>query len=342
MCSRNAPTPPRNSTWRRECCVRTRSRRSPVLEAGIGVRRCGRVHAAHRRRYVVHALRRAPAGVGARRRRRADEPLRSGAADADRRAGPRKHHGDAHCRERPERARRSRFGQSRRRRVHRDRHHRPLRSIRTRSTSTARTSPPATAVLETTIDADPVQTTVDLLAGNRPSGYTQVLAYACNGRCEANGPFPRDSQRGTFTDCTAGYGDFQNTAAYYVPACVRHRERRQRQPAHRRHRLQRDRRLHVRVQRSGTGFGRAHLGGGCGRWPPASRRWQELIADGYPVDYTGNAVLTRGVQQLAADLGELGAVRRRADGLRGHARRPDLQWITCNGRTPKRASVCSN
>ena len=71
-------------------------------------------------------------------------------------------------------------------------------------------------VVEVTIDADPVLTTVDLLAGNRPSAYTQVLAYACNGRCEATGPFP-EIRNAAFTDCLPGY-DFQNSATYYVPA----------------------------------------------------------------------------------------------------------------------------
>ena len=71
-------------------------------------------------------------------------------------------------------------------------------------------------VVEVTIDADPVRTTVDLLAGNRPSAFTQVLSYACDGRCEANGPFP-EIRNAPFDGCAAGY-DFAQSAAYYVPA----------------------------------------------------------------------------------------------------------------------------
>ena len=71
-------------------------------------------------------------------------------------------------------------------------------------------------VVEVTLDAQPVVTPVDLVAGNRPSAYTHVLAYTCNGRCEAAARFP-ELRGAAFNDCTPGY-DFQNTAAYYVPA----------------------------------------------------------------------------------------------------------------------------
>jgi prepilin-type N-terminal cleavage/methylation domain-containing protein len=155
-------------------------------------------------------------------------------------------------------------------------------------------------IVEVTIDADPVQTTVDLLAGNRPSAYTHVLAYACNGRCEATGPFP-EIRNLRFTDCVPGY-DFQNSATYYVPAS----------------------------------FGFVNAGNGKGRivvtaysvtggytfafggplpvtaertwvpalWPPLGSALAGTIADAYPVDYASNAVRARGTAQLAADLGE--------------------------------------
>jgi type II secretory pathway pseudopilin PulG len=155
-------------------------------------------------------------------------------------------------------------------------------------------------VVEVTIDAEPVQTTVDLLAGNRPSAYTQVLAYACNGRCEATGPFP-EIRNAAFTDCVPGY-DFQNSATYYAPAA----------------------------------YGYAGLGNGNGRivvtaysvtggytfafggplpatlerawpvavWPPAGSALAGTIADAYPLDYTNNAIQARGAAVLAADLGE--------------------------------------
>lgn len=155
-------------------------------------------------------------------------------------------------------------------------------------------------IVEVTIDADPVLTTVDLLAGNRPSAYTHVLAYACNGRCEATGPFP-EIRNLRLTDCAPGY-DFADSAAYYVPAS----------------------------------FGFLNAGNGKGRivvtaytvtggytfsfggpapvtaertwvpalWPPAASPLAGTLADAYPVDYTSNAVRARGAARLATDLGE--------------------------------------
>ena len=155
-------------------------------------------------------------------------------------------------------------------------------------------------VIEVTIDADPVRAVADLVAGNRPSGYTQVLAYTCNGRCEATGPFP-EARNAALTDCRPGY-DFQNSAAYYVPASY---------------------------GSVATGNGNARIvvtsysvTGGytfsfagtvpvnaervwtVSTWPPPGSPFFGTIADSYPVDYTNNAVLARGVAQLAADLGE--------------------------------------
>jgi len=155
-------------------------------------------------------------------------------------------------------------------------------------------------VVEVTIDADPVRTVVDLVAGNRPSAYTQVLAYTCNGRCEATGLFP-EARNAALTDCTPGY-DFQNSAAYYVPAAY---------------------------GSAGTGNGNARIvvtsysvTGGytfafngpvpvsaervwpVSTWPPPGSALAGTVADAYPVDYTNNAVLARGPAQLAADLGE--------------------------------------
>lgn len=72
------------------------------------------------------------------------------------------------------------------------------------------------ALAEVTIDAAPVLTVVDLVAGNRPSGYEEVLDYACGGRCAANVPFP-ELQGLAVSSCTLGY-DFANAPQYYVPA----------------------------------------------------------------------------------------------------------------------------
>jgi prepilin-type N-terminal cleavage/methylation domain-containing protein len=155
-------------------------------------------------------------------------------------------------------------------------------------------------VVEVTIDADPVRTVVDLVAGNRPSAYTQVLVYTCNGRCEATGAFP-EARNAALTDCMPGY-DFQNTSAYYVPASY---------------------------SSVGAGNGKARIvvtsysvTGGytfafsgpapanaervwpVSTWPAPGSALAGTIADAYPVDYTNNSVLARGPAQLAADLGE--------------------------------------
>ena len=158
-------------------------------------------------------------------------------------------------------------------------------------------------VVEVTIDADPVLTPVDLVAGNRPSAYTRVLQYACNGRCEATAPFP-EIRGGRFTDCSAGY-DFANAPAYYVPA------------------------TYAAVAAGGGnarivitsysltgGYTFAFAGAGpvtaerawpIGTWPPPTSALAGTVADPYPLDYAHNAVAARGPAQLAADLGEITA-----------------------------------
>jgi prepilin-type N-terminal cleavage/methylation domain-containing protein len=155
-------------------------------------------------------------------------------------------------------------------------------------------------IVEVTIDAEPVQTTVDLLAGNRPSAYTQVLAYACNGRCEATGAFP-EIRNAAFTDCLPGY-DFQNGPAYYVPAAYGY--------ANAGNGTQRI----VVTAYSLTGGYTFAFGGPLPTtlertwpiavWPPAGSALAGTIADAYPLDYTSNAVRARGAAQVAADLGE--------------------------------------
>jgi hypothetical protein len=160
--------------------------------------------------------------------------------------------------------------------------------------------PTGNDVLEVTIDAAPVRTVVDLLAGNRPSAYTQVLTYACDGRCEANGPFP-EIRNAAFDGCAVGY-DFQQSAAYYVPAAYAYvaagagTER-----------------IVVTAYSVTGGYTFAFDGPvpvtaerawPVAVWPPAGSPLVGTIADAYPIDYTNNAVLARGVAQLAADLGE--------------------------------------
>ncbi len=155
-------------------------------------------------------------------------------------------------------------------------------------------------VVEVTIDADPVLTTVDLLAGNRPSAYTQVLAYACNGRCEATGAFP-ETRNAALTDCVTGY-DFQNSATYYVPAAYGFASAGNGKQ-----------RIVVTAYSVAGGYTFAFSGRipstverawPAAVWPPAGSVLAGTIADAYPVDYTNNAVRVRGAAQLAADLRE--------------------------------------
>jgi prepilin-type N-terminal cleavage/methylation domain-containing protein len=158
-------------------------------------------------------------------------------------------------------------------------------------------------VLEVTVDADPVQTTIDLVAGNRPSAYTQVLTYACNGRCEANTAFP-EIRNTAFTDCVPGY-DFQNTPAYYVPAAYGYVGL-----------GNGNQRIVVTAYSVTGGYTFAFAGPVPGTaertwpvalWPPAGSALAGTIADPYPVNYASNAVQARGAAQIASDLGEAAA-----------------------------------
>jgi prepilin-type N-terminal cleavage/methylation domain-containing protein len=155
-------------------------------------------------------------------------------------------------------------------------------------------------VVEVRIDADPVVTIVDLVAGNRPSAYTQQLAYTCGGRCEANGPFG-ELRGGAYTDCVATL-DFANGPAYYVPAVYGFRT------------LPSGRRQTIVTAYAVTG---AYLFAFAGptpltvartwptaQWPPAGSALAGTIADPYPVNYVTNAVATRGAGGIATDLGE--------------------------------------
>lgn len=154
-------------------------------------------------------------------------------------------------------------------------------------------------IVEVTVGADPVTTTVDLLAGNRPSAYAQVLTYTCNGRCEANGPFP-EIRNAAFTDCTPGY-DFQNGPAYFVPAAYGYAGAAGAQ------------RIVVTAYYLTGGYTFAFAGPlpataertwPVALWPPAGSALAGTIADSYPVDYANAAPALRGPALLAADLGE--------------------------------------
>lgn len=155
-------------------------------------------------------------------------------------------------------------------------------------------------VVEVTMAGDPVQTSVDLVAGNRPSAYTQVLTYACNGRCEANGAFP-EVRNAAFTDCAPGY-DFQNGPAYYVPAAYGYVDA-----------GGGNERIVVTAYDVTGGYTFGFTGPAPATaervwppalWPPAGSPLAGRITDPYPVDYAANAVAARGAALVAADLGE--------------------------------------
>lgn len=150
-------------------------------------------------------------------------------------------------------------------------------------------------VVEVTLAADPRLGVVDLVAGSRPSAYTQVLSYACGARCAANGPFP-EIRGGNYTSCAAAI-DFGQSALYYVPATVV-TESFGGAPQFR-----------VTAYWVTGAYTFAFAGADAttarrswtpARWPPAG----VLVDDPYPVDYGNNAVAARTPAQIASDLGE--------------------------------------
>ncbi len=156
-------------------------------------------------------------------------------------------------------------------------------------------------VIEVLLDADPVLTPVDLVAGNRPAAYTHVLTYTCNGRCEAGAAFP-EIRNAAFDDCTPGY-DFQNGAGYYAPATYGFVN------------------AHLVVTSYTVSAAYAFSFDGPAPltaerawplvvWPPATSPLAGTVADAYPVDYANNALAARGIANVAADLGEPAAFAR--------------------------------
>lgn len=71
-------------------------------------------------------------------------------------------------------------------------------------------------ITEVSIDAAPAQATLDLVAGNRPSGFTSVLTYACGARCRGTAVFPETRGSG-LTNCAIGF-DLPDMPAFYAPA----------------------------------------------------------------------------------------------------------------------------
>lgn len=150
------------------------------------------------------------------------------------------------------------------------------------------------AMVEAALDAGPALAIVDLAPGNRPSGYTQVLAYACAGRCAANVPFP-EIRGADAMACTAAI-DFQNAPAYYVAATVATNAAGA-----------------VRVTSYWVTGAYAFAFGPAGAtarrtwtpalWPPSGA----LVDDPYPVDYAASAIALRAPAQIASDIGAAAA-----------------------------------
>jgi hypothetical protein len=145
-------------------------------------------------------------------------------------------------------------------------------------------------IVEVTLDADPAEASADLVAGNRPTGYTNVLTYACGARCAANTAFP-EIAGAAYPTCTALAPDLPDTAAYYTASATG---------------LGAGGRIVTTAYaiqlRYGFTFGGASAApltvyrvGPVFTWPAKAN-----LSDAYPVDYTNNAVRATGAAALAA------------------------------------------
>ena len=148
------------------------------------------------------------------------------------------------------------------------------------------------SIVEVAVDADPATATVDLVAGNRPGGYTLVLGYTCGPRCAANSTstnlFPE--VRGlNYTQCTVDAPDIPDAPSYYQASATA---------------LSATGRiivtqyqLHLRYSYRFGGGRSAPLTlyrvGPAFTWPGAKN-----LADPYPVDYTNNAVKATGAAAI--------------------------------------------
>jgi prepilin-type N-terminal cleavage/methylation domain-containing protein len=140
-------------------------------------------------------------------------------------------------------------------------------------------------IVEVVIDADPARSTLDLVAGNRPSGYTVTLAYACGARCQANAVassvgFPELRGLDVMT-CSAAAPDLPDSSAYYAAAATG--------VAASGRIVVTQYQIHLRYAYTFGGGTSPPLTvdrvGALFTWPAAAN-----LADAYPVDYTANAV----------------------------------------------------
>jgi type II secretory pathway pseudopilin PulG len=147
-------------------------------------------------------------------------------------------------------------------------------------------------IVELIVDADPAEATVDLVAGNRPNAYTNVLTYACGDRCAANGRFPEIASL-DIDACSADPPDLPDSSSYYVASATAvSGTGRIVTTAYAVH-------LRYGFTFSGaSGAVTAYRIGPTENWPAAAN-----LSDPYPVDYTNTAVRATGAAALAATFG---------------------------------------
>jgi type II secretory pathway pseudopilin PulG len=147
-------------------------------------------------------------------------------------------------------------------------------------------------IVELLVDADPAEATLDLVAGNRPNAYTNVLTYACGDRCAANTVFPEIASLDVAT-CTADPPDLPDSSSFYVASATGvGGGGRIVTTAYA---------LHLRYGFTFSGMSPATTAYRVGptlTWPAAAN-----LSDPYPVDYTNNSVRSTGAAALAAVFG---------------------------------------
>jgi len=147
-------------------------------------------------------------------------------------------------------------------------------------------------IVEVSLDADPAEVTIDLVAGNRPNAYTAVLSYACGDRCAANTIFPEIASL-DIDSCVADPPDLPDSNAFYVASAsgigANGRIVTTAYAVH----------LRYGFDFGGTsGTVTAYRVGPTYTWPATAN-----LSDAYPVDYSSNAVRSTGAAALAAQFG---------------------------------------
>jgi prepilin-type N-terminal cleavage/methylation domain-containing protein len=147
-------------------------------------------------------------------------------------------------------------------------------------------------IVELTVDVDPAEATVDLVAGNRPNAYTNMLTYTCGDRCEANRLFPEIASLDVDA-CTADAPDLPDSSSYYVASATT---------------VGANGRIVTTAYAVQLRYGFTFSGaspavtayrvGPTEYWPAAAN-----LSDPYPVDYSNNAVRATGAAALAATFG---------------------------------------